>query len=357
MQLPTLSFPRIIPTSVPVDVPLHPQVAHITMKHILAYVYKDVPLPPPPPERKELVTRLRSLFLNHIRRPIKKGSTNLAATGHPSDFMLNSSEFHKVQELSRRSFTWDACCSDSGNNALCKNFSSPLNSFLQADVSGQHVWLHPPVDIAEACVKHMIHCWHNAPHTTSACIMLPDTLAYLVNTSTVSMRLLRKYNTNSPILLSPHNRSQQRIKNAMRVYYLSPAPTQHTLHMLSEVGDDDLLSDPSPTPLAFTFHAACTACTTNDPDPPVIHTTVLADSGASTRFASLAWVTKHGIPIKRSHQNWTVTVANNEEVQLVGSVDVTIDIQGYRDKIRLLVMPMAPTFDIILGSDWLHNAV
>jgi len=78
----------------------------------------------------------------------------------------------------------------------------------------------------------------------------------------------------------------------------------------------------------------------------------MIDSGASTRFVSQEWVQQNKLTIKPTHTNWTVTVANNETVTIMGTTDVTINIQGYQDQIKLLVMPMSSKFDIILGTDW-----
>ena len=38
--------------------------------------------------------------------------------------------------------------------------------------------------------------------------------------------------------------------------------------------------------------------------------------------------------------------------QLTSLVTVDLDIQGYRDTVTFLVMPMSRSFDLILGNDW-----
>ena len=46
-------------------------------------------------------------------------------------------------------FRVDACCDDLGANAhVAQLFFCPSCSFLQADVSAQTVWLHPPVSLS-----------------------------------------------------------------------------------------------------------------------------------------------------------------------------------------------------------------
>ena len=83
---------------------------------------------------------------------------------------------------------------------------------------------------------------------------------------------------------------------------------------------------------------------------------VLADTGATVRFANQSWVQKHNLPLKKSHANWKVRVADDRTVDIVGTVTIDIDIQGYREKVTFLVMPMSQSFDLILGNDWfLHR--
>jgi len=79
---------------------------------------------------------------------------------------------------------------------------------------------------------------------------------------------------------------------------------------------------------------------------------VMIDSGASARFVSQDWVQQHNLPIKTTHTGWTVKVANNKTVSIIGTTDLTINIQGYQDQVKLLVMPMSTSFDIILGTEW-----
>jgi hypothetical protein len=66
----------------------------------------------------------------------------------------------------------------------------------------------------------------------------------------------------------------------------------------------------------------------------------MGDTGASCRFVSLKWCEDNGITIHKSHANWTVTVANDEEVQVCGYVKLEFNIQGYKDTATFLVMPM-----------------
>jgi hypothetical protein len=149
---------------------------------------------PKPPPRSALAARVRAMFVNHQRRtpatdPQQSAERKLALA-HAS---LVQSEFTRIQQLSGRSFTWDACCNNDGSNALCASFSSPERSFLSQEVAGHHVWLHPPAALAEQFLEHMLHCWERKPHTTSACILLPASLAALAVSDSHRLRLLHRY--------------------------------------------------------------------------------------------------------------------------------------------------------------------
>jgi hypothetical protein len=144
----------------------------------------------------------------------------------------------------------------------------------------------------------------------------------------------------------------------MHAYALDPIPdwdNTSTLHNCQMQLDDDLLVEPSGAPLAFVFEGTCTPIghkTSQGSKIQPIQTRMMGDSGASARFISLAFVEKHNLPVKKTHHHWSVKVANNESVLIQGSVDLEINIQGYNDKIKFLVMPMTQDYDIILGNDW-----
>ena len=55
--------------------------------------------------------------------------------------MFVQEECVAIQHLTGKQFTYDACCDNSGVNSHCDAYSSPANSFLHSNVSGQQVWL------------------------------------------------------------------------------------------------------------------------------------------------------------------------------------------------------------------------
>ena len=76
----------------------------------------------------------------------------MAAFAHSSSRMLLKDEFLAIEQLTAKNFTHDACCDDSGCNALVpQSFSSPAKSFLQYDVVHQHVFVHPTMQFTFDC--------------------------------------------------------------------------------------------------------------------------------------------------------------------------------------------------------------
>ena len=184
--------------------------------------------------------------------------------------------------------------------------------------------------------------------------MIPSSLAHLAHSEEAPLRLLHKFPAKSPILMCHEDPTKKyRTPCSMHVYQLDrKIPTNHEFHNIQM--DADLLAEPTPTMLAFTFEALCRCANTHHSaaSAKAITARLLFDTGASTRFVSLAYVEKHGYAIKPTHINWTVTVADNTTVRVLGTVDLHISINGYEDTVKLLVMPMSSSFDIVLGNDW-----
>jgi hypothetical protein len=222
---------------------------------------------------------------------------------------------------------------------------------LQCNVSGKHVWLFPPASMAEQAIEHMVDCWKSAPASTSAVIFIPESLSELANSQACQMRLLQKYQQRQRILVTPLTSEEPG-----KIIRTSRAMHAYSLDALAE--EIDLTHEPTTTPLAFVFDAMCYPIDNNKtrrrgaPTLPGIPAAIMGDTGASCRFVSLKWCEEHKIPIHKSHANWTVTVANDEEVQVCGYANLEFNIQGYKDTATFLVMPMTTDYDIILGNDW-----
>jgi hypothetical protein len=149
----------------------------------------------------------------------------------------------------------------------------------------------------------------------------------------------------------------------MHVYMLDPMSPQVLLHNIqakaaqssrADATHIDLLQEIDPEPLAFRFTGSCRPIgMKRQSATEMAYADILQDGGASVEFVSLDWVIRRGYKVKPTHTNWTVTVANQETVSVLGSVDIQLNIQGYSDNIKFLVIPMA--YDMILGNRWARS--
>jgi hypothetical protein len=185
---------------------------------------------------------------SHTRiRPVdslSESSKNVA------EYSLTAVEFEKLQQLSGRTFDFDAFSDEEGKNSHCKNFASKTASFLDSDVSGKHVWMFPPPDqlLVKNAIDHVVDNWRKSPETTSACILLPKGLAHLTSGAQGRLRLIYTYAKGAKIWLSPSEDGTPirptKTTCVMNVYMLDPMSPQVLLHNIE-------------TKAAQTFQAKC----------------------------------------------------------------------------------------------------
>jgi hypothetical protein len=89
------------------------------------------------------------------------------------DRSILRTEFEALQSRIGCVFTLDACCNVDGSNALVAKHCSVDKSFLDFDCAGETIWLNPPFAEAGKFIRHYQTCKLQAPHTTSAVILLP----------------------------------------------------------------------------------------------------------------------------------------------------------------------------------------
>jgi hypothetical protein len=213
---------------------------------------------------------------------------------------------------------------------------------------------------AEGFLKHFQACWQKSPKTTSGCIMLPTHAADVITQYAANARLLEKYRHGSALFegLTKQGKYVNMGKSpyGFSVYYI-PALTEDQDTALPGISiDHAMLEDPQPAPLAFCFEVEAQIPGKGKfrSDKPK-KAKLLKDSGATTRFASEKWVLSNGFPINPTHANWSVQVANSDTMQVTGTTDIEVMVQGFKQVIRFLVIPMAEDMDLIIGNDWLHK--
>jgi hypothetical protein len=229
-----------------------------------------------------------------------------------------------------------------------------------------YVWMFPPPHqvLVKSAIDHIVDCWRKDPTKTSACIVLSKGFVHLTSGAQGRLRLIYTYAKGAKLWLSPSGDGKPdkttKTNCVMHVYMLDPMSPHVMLHHIqakasqqstSQVQHIDLLQEVDPTPLAFRFTCSCRPIgTKRQVATEMIYANILQDGGASVEFVSLDWVTRKGFKVKPTHTNWTVTVANQETVSVMGSVDIQINIHGYTDNIKFLVIPMA--YDMIIGNRW-----
>jgi Reverse transcriptase (RNA-dependent DNA polymerase)/RNase H-like domain found in reverse transcriptase/Retroviral aspartyl protease len=269
----------------------------------------------------------------------------------PKSAHLSSANFHHLQTVTGDAFSADV-------SPPVKNFSPRCTTSVTADtplqglnLQNHHLWAElSDATNAESTLNHINQEWRKPNTQITACVVLPASLSYAMDVFDGVAQLVKRYPKRSRIMVHDETGKPTYNNQELHAYMIGPCPTLTTLAPRQRT---DLLVDSTGKPLAFTFQADCKTVGQSSTVKRTSQARAMIDSGASARFASAQWVKEHKIPIRKSHCNWTVKVANNDTVQVSGSIDLTIKIGSYTDKIRFLVIDMTTSFDLILGTDWM----
>ena len=250
------------------------------------------------------------------------------------DRAIHMTEFLEIQELCGQKFTLDGCANPQGDNALCEQFCSPDNSFLDHSVVGHHVWLNAPFSQLSDFIDHYVTQKQTSPSNTSACILVPRWKGTgSIHPALASMRLIKCFPQGYHLFNAPEQVGSKRkrlpgIPWPVDVFYDAPTPV-----------------NTSKFAMAFQGHIFGTSVR------------LLIDSGAKYNYISVQMCHQLGITIDPSVQT-EVTLGSGQTVLSNGIATVRLLIQGYKALLKLHVMPLTDAFDVVLGNDWLvhHNA-
>ena len=262
-----------------------------------------------------------------------------------ADRMILPERFSLIERLVGRRFTWDAACNVSGDNALCRNFSSPANSFLSTDVSGQHVWINPPFTMISAFLQHYKRCKQRDPTRTSACILLPKWNGDWVK-ELAGMQMIKEFGIGSVLFSAPalhgSRRTMPGIPWPVQIWYDPPAVPEQP-----HVGK--LLPDLTHMYLASVSRTSCR---------------VMMDTGASHAYTGADYAARLGYKILPSKYD-AVTLADGKTSAITGQVFLRMKFSGTSDRstankatdlittVCCLVLPAMPeNVDVILGDIW-----
>jgi len=241
-------------------------------------------------------------------------------------------------------FTVDACCDNLGANAqVAQLFFCPSRSFLQADVSAQTVWLHPPVSLGYEFVEHYLSCKAEATTRTSAVIVLPDLPSAPWKSLVSNMRVVHRYPAGS------------------RIYFPQDAGVGPTSSAAVGVPWATCVYHDPPKPPSGHRSACVTSAAAPCGDLLILKGYVrghparlLIDSGATHNFMSSTFVSKVGAPTQPTCVT-KVHLANGSVSSTARiCVGLAVDLRPYSVTSDFLVTELG-NYDVILGMPWLRS--
>ena len=245
-----------------------------------------------------------------------------------------------IQGLVPDKFTLEGCCNTMRTNRVfdCES-CTPLESFLNKDVGGHHVYLNPPYSDPTPFVKHYMACKRAKPYTTSCVLVLPDWSGFkdLVK----GWKCIQVFKEGSYLFKRPgkdgkyHNMKSTRWP--VKVYYDMPG----TPLRLSQ---QQALNHRGPT---FMFKGKITQL----PVEVGIAHKVLLDSGASCNFVSLRFLERSGLLHKLKPSMDVVTLADESPLKVHGQLKLPLSMGKYTGIVPCLAAEIEQ--DVILGDLWL----
>lgn len=149
--------------------------------------------------RQPVTTKRRKRRRTSTRSAVKPLAPDWLWT---EDRQIRQTAFAEIEALAGRVFTLDAAANDAGDNAMCAQFCSPANSFLDAEHTG-HIWINPPFTQLPSFMQHYLHCKQLNPSSTSACILIPGYLLQELKPMLTNMRLLKRFTKGTSLFTTP----------------------------------------------------------------------------------------------------------------------------------------------------------
>ena len=282
------------------------------------------------------------------------------------DRMFDPVQFLLIVQMLGRQFTLDGACNDTGDNAFCSKFCSPAVSFLDTDVSREHLWLNAPFSQLLNFLRHYRRCKDRSPYDTSGCFVVPVWANSEWDTLLKGMRVIKEYPKGTR-LFSAVERSSG-VRKAMppcpwgvRVYYDPPVAREQVTgggeglqtHSSSELGVA-VAAVPTFSPLSMLFHGEVSGAKARVLVTPPSSTRVLLDSGASGAYVNSSYVHTMGLRLQPPRDG-AVHTACGTALAVLGQVRLRVRLQGLTDVMTADVLDLGPGYDVILGDKWLTD--
>lgn len=257
------------------------------------------------------------------------------------DYRFNPDCFRALQSLLSVQFDLDCCSNDTGDNALCQQYASPSQSFLDMSVAGKTCWINPPFSMLHEFIQHYVQQKASSPTDTSACIVVPK-WGGKWRKLLKGMTKVIEYPAGTALFDVPDSTAARRKLPGcpwpIQVYW-DPPSTPPTLGFRSKRRSQ----------LKMTFRASFAG----------LQGVALADTGASNCFTSSALVNKLGLKVHTAGHS-KVELASGKTQALLGTVNIPMRLGKSKQTVTAFVMDdFLEGVDLILGEDWMdnHNAV
>lgn len=252
-------------------------------------------------------------------------------------YSIIKTEVARIQDLSGRPFTLDACAVDEAS-AVCSQHCTLATPFTQHAVVGNHVWIAPPPVLTESFLDHYLDKKTQSPHTTSACVLVAKRARAPLPPAMKHMRLLCEYRRGYHLFVGADGRRLAGLPYPVQVWYDPPAPAPGSTGV-------------SGARRRLAMHYKCKVSGAK--------ASVLLDTGAEgSQYLSAAFCKRSGIPIKPLTAPQRAQAVDGTELTVHGTASVLLQMQRYSQRLDCTVIDMPDSYDVILGNDWLvaHHA-
>jgi hypothetical protein len=205
-----------------------------------------------------------------------------------------------------------------------------LPAFLQLALHSHCSLLDLPATHFHAYIQHYLRCKRLAPHSTSACIIVPATKGPWSQYRS-AFTVLQEFPKGTSIYIDP--RTQQSIPAVQRMIALYDPPVP--LLELHAFADD-----------TQQLHMTFPCCLAGQ------RTHVMVDTGASHSFMDQEFAIKYGFHV--DPDKGSVQCGGRATAAITGSATVLLHIwPGYRQRVKFYITNLPKDHPLILGNTWL----
>ena len=238
-----------------------------------------------------------------------------------------------LESLCGKTFTLSCCKGDSTSADLCKIVST--QKFMACEsLADQHCLLCPAPEDAADVIEHYKKLKLLSPQSTSACIVMR-----------VNRKRLMSLVSDMPVL--------HRYQPGTR--FLMAADADGMRRQLPPCDWDVVVYYDSPTRQELSFNNLGTDILTIKAGIGRTSIRLLLDSGASKCFISRKRAIQLGLIIRPYNQDLVVITGDGSESAVTGYTTAQVHIGQFKAKVTFLVTELAPSFDAVLGYEWLKS--